>query len=204
MAVVDAAAIAKLASQIETLEAQLQQAQAEFDSMTGGRGMEGLLAGTVRNYLPADWATLEAALRAAGTSPLGRQVDALVTANAILSAAQVGTLSAEERETLDSARRSAALLQVTTREALERTSERFDALEELIGAIGTAGDQKAVLDLQARIAAEQSMLQNEQTKLLVLFQLAHAEELARKQRARERAIAGIGALRRLPPVGLNN
>src|SRR5262245_22614737 len=78
MSVIDGAAIAKRAAQIEMLEAQLQQAQAEFQSMTGGRGMEQLLAGTVRNYLPSDWATLEAALRGARTSgsALARQIDA--------------------------------------------------------------------------------------------------------------------------------
>ena len=59
------------------------------------------------------------------------------------------------------------------------------------------------LDLQARIGAEQAMLQNEHTKLMVLYQAAQAEEVARRQRASELAIANIGSLRRLPAIGLN-
>ena len=46
----------------------------------------------------------------------------------------------------------------------------------LIDAIPAATDQKGILDLQARIGAEQGMLQNEQTKLLVLSQALRAED----------------------------
>jgi hypothetical protein len=46
------------------------------------------------------------------------------------------------------------------------------------------------------------MLQNEATKLGVLYQTVQAEEWARKQRTREHAIASIGSLRDLPPMGL--
>jgi type IV secretion system protein VirB5 len=82
-------------------------------------------------------------------------------------------------------------------------SARFASLQQLIDAIPGATDAKAVMDLQARIAAEQLMLQNEQTKLMVLQQAMEAEERARRQRAGEFAIANIGSLRRLAPVGLN-
>ena len=53
-------------------------------------------------------------------------------------------------------------------------SDRFTSLQQLISAIGGATDQKASLDLNARIAAEQGMLQNEQTKLQVLYQVAQS------------------------------
>ena len=173
--------------------------------MTGGRGMEQLLAGTVRNYLPPDWQALEQALNgmAGDYSALAGQLAALVDANAVLTPEQLAHISDQEREQLEAARRSAALLQATSRQALEATSERFEALQELINAIPGAEDQKAVLDLQARIGAEQAMLQNEQTKLMVLYQAAQAEEVARRQRASELAIANIGSLRRLPAIGLN-
>ena len=85
---------------------------------------------------------------------------------------------------------------------LAATSARFAGIQELINAIPAAEDQKAILDLQARISAEQGMLANDQTKINVLFQSAQAEEWARKQRIREQAIAGIGSLRRLPRMGL--
>jgi type IV secretion system protein VirB5 len=166
--------------------------------------MERLLSGTARNYLPAEWAEVAAVLdqTSAAYGALARELESLVTGNAILSPLQVAALSPAERAQLESSRRTAAMLQVMTRQALARTSSRFDAIQQLIDAISGASDQKAILDLQARIQAEQGMLQNESTKIQVLYQASQAEEWSRRQRAREQAIAGIGSLRRLPPMGL--
>jgi type IV secretion system protein VirB5 len=172
--------------------------------MLGGRGMERLLSNTVRNYLPPSWAEIEAVLnqRSNQYGALAAELDALVQAHAVLTPEQTARFSEPDREDLDASRRAAALLQVTGRRALVTSSERFSNLQQLINAIASASDQKAILDLQARIAVEQGMLANEQTKLYVLYQAAQAEELARRQRIREQAIAAIGSLRRLPPIGL--
>ena len=210
-AVVDVGAIAQLVQQVntmrqqlETTRDQLQQARQTLDSMRGGRGMEQLLAGTVRNYLPPEWQELAAVLEQSSTSygALAAELQRLINVNAILTPQQIAALSPAERSQLEAARRSAAMLQVLTREALSATSRRFGSIQQLIDAIPRAGDQKAILDLQARIQAEQGMLQNESTKLGVLYQAAQAEEWARKQRVREQAIASIGSLRDLPPLGL--
>lgn len=210
-AVVDVGAIAQLIQQVntmreqlETTRDQLQQARETLDAMRGGRGMEQLLAGTARNYLPSDWQQLAAVLDQASTGygALAAELHRLMNANAILTPQQIALLSPAERSQLEAARRSSALLQALTREALSATSRRFESIQQLIDAIPRAGDQKAILDLQARIQAEQGMLQNESTKLGVLYQASQAEEWARKQRVREQAIASIGSLRDLPPLGL--
>jgi type IV secretion system protein VirB5 len=211
-AVIDVGAIAQLIEQIATLREQLEtardqldQARQQYDAMTGGRGMENLLRDQQRNYLPPDWQSLEGALTGApgAYSALSRQLEAVVSANAVLTPAQLAGLSDQEREQLLSARNSAAMFQVTSRRALEVNSARFASLQQLIDAIPGATDAKAIMDLQARIEAEQLMLQNEQTKLMVLQRAMEAEERARRQRAGELAIANIGSLRRLAPVGLN-
>ena len=75
-------------------------------------------------------------------------------------------------------------------------------MQSLINAIPTATDQKGILELQARIGAEQGMLANEHTKLQVLYQAAQADEAASDQRTREQAIASVGSLRTLPAMGL--
>lgn len=211
-AVVDVGAIAQLIEQVATLREQLEtarnqldQARQQYESTTGRRGMEQLLAGTVRNYLPPDWQALERALNGleGNYSALTAQLASMVEANAVLTPDQLTRLSNQERAQLDAARKSAALLQVTSRRALEASSERFASLQQLINAIPAAEDPKAVQDLQARISAEQAMLLNEHTKLMVLYHAAQAEELARRQRASELAIASIGSLRRSAPIGLN-
>jgi type IV secretion system protein VirB5 len=210
-AVIDVNAIVQMVQQLRVLQDQLltarnqlSQAEQEFQSLTGPRGMEQLLSGTVRNYLPTDWTELDAALRGVQTAyaQLASQLETTVQTNAVLTAPQTALWMPAQIEQLDAARRSVALQQVMSRQALQVSSQRFEALQTLIDAIPTAADAKGALDLQARIAAEGAMLQNEHTKLMVLQQTAQAEDRAREERARELAVANIGSLRSLPPIGL--
>ena len=179
--------------QLLTAQAQLQQAKLELQSMTGDRGMELLLSGTTRNYLPTSWAQLANASQGLGAYPgLASDVRSAVNANAVLSPTQLSTLSAADQQQIVAARQTAALRQALAQEALANASGRFAAIQSLIAAISAAGDQKAILDLQTRISAELGMLQNEQTKLQVLAQASQAQESANAQRERELAIAGQG------------
>jgi type IV secretion system protein VirB5 len=210
-AVIDVNAIVQLAKEVATLQQQLATAQAElnevrttYQAMTGDRGMERLLAGTNRNYLPTDWADLQQVLNGASSSygTLTASVQSLLQTEAVLSTQQLAALSPSEQQAVLADRQHAALLQATTRDALSAASARFAALQELINAIPSATDQKGILDLQARIAAEQGMLENESVKLNLLYQTQAAERAAEDQHIREEAIAGIGSLRNLPPLDL--
>jgi type IV secretion system protein VirB5 len=202
-AVVDAGAIAQLVKQVTTLKEQLTtaqnqlaQAKQQFQSMSGGRGMQNLLilSPQMRNYLPAQWAQLAATLQGMNNAypALGSELQNLVDANAVLTPEQLNYLPTEVRALLETERHSTALRQVVTRAALENTSNRFQSIQQLINAIATATDQKAVLDLQARIQAELGMLQNEQTKLQILQQVSQAEQSVQQQREWESALAGQG------------
>ena len=199
-AVIDIASVTQLLAEVQTLAQQLQtarsqlsQSQAEFQSITGNRGMEQLLAGTPRNYLPANWAALQSAAQPAGAAgALGTEVGAALRAESLLTQAQLASLSPAAVSQVQAQRQSAALLQGLTRQALANASGRFASLQLLINAIGQAGDQKAALDLQARIVAEHGMLQNESTKLQALYQGVQADEQANTQRTRELVVAGHG------------
>lgn len=210
-AVIDVGAIlqmvqeaATLAQQLKTAQGQLLQAQQQFQAMTGGRGMEGLLSGVNRNYLPSDPSSLLAAVGQTGSalSAFSLSVRNLMQSNAILTPAQVAALSPTQQAQLMAARQSAATLSTVSSQALSTTSARFASIQQLIGAIPSASDQKGILDLQARIQAEQGMLQNESTKLNTLYQLSQAQELTRQQRLREQAISDVGSLRDLAPLRL--
>lgn len=211
MAVIDVSSILQLVQQVRLMEQELQTAQNDlnqarqaYQSMTGSRGMQNLLSGTVRNYLPANWTQVQAAMNGAGGaySALAAGIQTSVTANAVLSPAAVAALSPTERSLLQSQRQNTALLQAVSQQALSTTSSRFASIQQLINTIGSATDPKAVLDLQARIGAEQVMLQTDQSKLQALYQAAQAEEAAQRQRAREQAIVDSGSLRQLPAMGL--
>lgn len=204
MAVVDVRAIVQLVQQIRTMQQQLSTAQEELRAVTGARGMERLLAGEARNYLPRDAAELRAAVAGGGGGfpALAARLAQLQAEAGVLGAQDLAGRSAETRSFVESGRAAAALRVGVSEAALATTSARFQSLEGLIGAIGGAADQKAALDLAARIGAENAMLANERTKLEVLAMLAEGEALADAQRRRERAVADVGSLRRLPPLGL--
>ena len=193
-----------LAQQLQTIQNQLAQARQEYQSITGPRGMQNLLSGTNRNYLPTTWSQLQGMLNgASGTyGALSMSIQTLMAGNSVLSATNLAAMSPVERNAIQAQRQSAALRQAVSQQALSTTSNRFASLQQLINAIPAATDQKAILELHARIGAEQGMLQNEQTKLQMLLQAAQADEAAQRQRLREQAIADGGNLRRLPPLGL--
>src|SRR5208282_4738540 len=102
-------------------------------------------------------------------------------------------LGPNERTALADARTSVATSGAVSRSALADTSSRFADLQQLVSAIGSTTDQKAILELQARINAEQTMISNDQSKLQALYKTTEADEELRKQRVRERAIADIGS-----------
>ncbi len=193
-AVIDVAAVTQLVTEVQNLEQALNVAQAQLRSMTGDRGMEELLAGTNRNYLPTDWSQLTAALN--GTSSaytaLSGAIQQALTEDAVLTPQQVGTLSPGAQQQLTENRNTAALLQGVSRQALANASGRFTDLQQLITTIGTASDQKAILDLNARIGAEQVMVENERTKLAMLVAAAEAQHWTDEEQDRERAIAEQG------------
>jgi type IV secretion system protein VirB5 len=99
----------------------------------------------------------------------------------VLTPAQLALLSPSDQQQIAASRQAAALRQAIAQEALTNSSSRFAALQTLISAIGSASDQKGILDLQARISAELGMLQNEQTKLQVLAQAGDALNAANGQ-----------------------
>ena len=201
-AVVDAPAIVQLVQELQTMRQQLatardqlQSAQQALAAMSGDRGMAQLQSGTTRNYLPANWHQVSGASRgqgAAGYGGLSAEVQAAMAAAAVLSPQRLALLSPVEREQILAARRWGAMQQALSREALANTSSRFASIQNLITAISSAADQKAILDLQARIGAELGMLQNEQTKVQVLFQATEAETASLQEQAREHVLEEHG------------
>jgi type IV secretion system protein VirB5 len=200
-AVIDVAAVTQLVTEVQDLEQalsvareQLTQAETELRAMTGDRGMERLLAGVNRNYLPGNWGQVTAALNDTNSAypALSTSIREALIEDTVLTPQQFATLSPGTQQQLAADRGTAALLQALSREALANASSRFADLQQLINAIGVASDPKGILDLNARIGAEQAMLENEQTKLAMLAAAAQAQRWANEDDEREQAIAGQG------------
>ncbi|AMN47399.1 conjugal transfer protein TrbF [Steroidobacter denitrificans] len=205
LSVIDTASVSQLITQARMLQDQLStardhlaRAEEQLRSLHGTRGMERLLAGTERNYLPEDWRQIQALLSSGepAYTSLSLHLRQTLAANTLLPEARLADFPGNTREHIEAVRWSAAVLQVLTHEALATISGRFLSLQRLIDAIPDAADPKAILDLQARIGAEQGMLQNEQNKLQTLYQAAHAQTLVDRQRQRENVIAGHGRFER--------
>jgi type IV secretion system protein VirB5 len=200
-AVIDVASIAQLIQQIQLMEqalttaqGELQQAEATYQAMTGVRGMQSLLSGIQRNYLPTSSSELQSLLNQ-GSTPYPQVASSMqgsLAANAVLTAQQLGVLPPDAVAHLQAVRRTTALLQAIAADALATSSGRFNTLQQLISAIGSATDEKGSLDLHARTAAEQAMLQNEQTKLEVLYRALEAQRWSDSQRARELIVVDHG------------
>jgi type IV secretion system protein VirB5 len=190
------------AQALQTAKAQLLQAQQALQTMTGNRGMQQLLSGTVRNYLPSNWTQVTGVLQGSGGfSALSGNVQSIATANAVLSPQRLATLSPSGQQLIQNSRQWSAMQQALSQQALSNASSRFAAIQTLISAISSATDQKGILELQARISAELGMLQNEQTKLQVLNQATQAQESSLREQGREQVIDGHGPfVARFQPV----
>lgn len=63
----------------------------------------------------------------------------------------------------------------------------MDGLAEIASALDTATNARAVMDIQARLAAEQAMIANDQMRLQGLAMAQAAEERLQTQRDHERS-----------------
>lgn len=191
--------------QLEGMQQQLAQLRSTYGAMTGPRGMQGLLPVPLpaRNYLPTDWAAINAVTNgvAAGYADLARVAATQKLANAVLKPDELAHLPADLQLQLVAERDAVAGGQALTRAAYGRSSDRFATLQTLIDHIGLATDAKAIAELQGRIAAEQAMVANEGLKLVALAQVAQADSAARALARQETALANHGRFeQRLQPV----
>ena len=188
---------AQMAQQYTQLVQTYNQLQQSYAAITGGRGMEALapMTNLARNYLPPDYAELANVMNNTSTtySGLASQVQGIITSKSVLSAGQVASLSPQAQQLVDSGRKAGALLQTIATGAQQSQSNRFATLDALRAQIGAAADDKAIQDLQGRIATEQMMLTIEQSKNQALYEQVRAQEMQRQQMIRENMSASFGS-----------
>ena len=137
-----------------------------------------------RRYLPANAQDLYRLYEGGASgrySGLSGSIEALKRSNKVLQ----GSTRADAGAMLDTNRSQIALMQASAEAAYQAADDRFASYQELIERLNTADDPKSVYELQARIQAEQVMMQNEQTKLQMMNQLLAAQRVAAAQKARE-------------------
>lgn len=179
--------------QLRALQAQVQQGQELFASLNDLSGVNALASElglpTVRNPLP-DMRSLRAAANG-DLSALGALADRAdaIRRDTRLYTPPAGDLDPAETYYRDSLERAGARTarDLAVGEAVSGAADRrLEGLETLRAALDTAPNARAVLDLEARLAAEQALIQNEQLRLQGLALTQAAEARLEDQRERER------------------
>lgn len=180
--------------QLERLREQVRQGQQLFDSLNNLSDVNALARELglpeVRNPMP-DLRSLRAAadgdLSALGA--LAARADA-IRAETRLYAPPSGDVPEVDRYYSQTLERSGARTarDLALGEAVGAAADqRLAGLESLRKALDTAPNARAVVDLEARLSAEQALIQNEQVRLQGLALTQAAETRLEEQRARERA-----------------
>ena len=187
--------VAAWAQQIQGMKDQLTQQKYLYESMNGARGIGQLLNNpALRNTLPDNWQTVYTSIQSGGYSGLTGSAKAIRDANAIFGCeGKTGTaLMICNRD-----RNKAAQDKAFSLDAYESAQRRLDNIQALMGQIDNASDTKTIQDLQVRMQAENAMIQNEQTKLMMFKMMADAESKLIDQQKRELEAAHLTRRARL-------
>lgn len=182
--------IGKLTEQIKTMEAQLTQAKQlyeSFNKLTDVNDVASLLSSDeFRKHLPKEFGEIEKLVSGGGGS-LSGVVDRYLEQNRTY---QGGDANSFYRSELDRIARQTGAKHSIGQSVYDTASKRIDGLEELRQKITGSKDAKDVLDLSARIQAEQALLQNEVLRMqgLAMVQQARGDMDGQRQKERERQL----------------
>lgn len=186
-----------MVTQIETLRSQLDQAKAQYEALTGGRGFESLARGTDYNQIPTSWQETLAMMDGGGNiSGLARSIRDQAS---LIDTGLLDQVDAITRGMHDSNFDSAASHLANAGEAYDSAATRFTRLQQLMDAIPQAQDMKGIADLQTRIQAEQLMLQNQHIQLQAMAQAADAQRAIEDHQAAE-----LGVRKPVGPIQFNS
>ncbi|WP_348814685.1 type IV secretion protein [Halomonas sp. H10-59] len=159
-------------NQIEQLKSQLETANKELDSMSGVRGLGNVIDSAYDTAVNVD--------------------PNQVLSDAGIRGASEHGLFGDVADLYDSGNQNTATWLGQSQKSLEQAQERFSELTGLVAEVNNSPDQKDILDLQARIGAEQVMLQNEMAKLSMLRSQAEANQAMHNQRVQQMRVASSG------------
>jgi type IV secretion system protein VirB5 len=181
----------QMATQIANQVREYTQLVETYTSLNGIRNMAGLGSGLdmdLRTYMPDGFdEVLDLAGGVSGVyGDLSSSITAIKSAAQITSSATAGFELGSPLEGIFNGRQNQMALNRGLGEATyKQASDRIRTIQQLMAKVDDATDQKDVLDLQARIQAEQAMLQNETIKLSASQQLAKAQEDIANQQIHE-------------------
>jgi type IV secretion system protein VirB5 len=203
MVVIDPSAIAKqieqlqqMVQQLNTMKQQLDQAQQLYGSLnklTDVNSVASLLNNPqIRNALPKEFSQIESLFKGNGTGTFGNLATSYASSNQSYSSPG-NDFYAQELAKLN---KTNAAAQSLAQSIYEGASKRMDGIEQLRQRLSSASDAKDVLDLQARLQAEQAFLQTDLLRMQGLRMIQQAQvdvNTQRRQEEERRQIDRLGA-----------
>jgi type IV secretion system protein VirB5 len=171
-------------TQINNQVQQITQLQNQLSSITGMRNLGKVFNDpTLRNYVPAEAYTLLNAVGTTGYAGLNPTAKALRDSGMLYNCMELaGAARTDCQAALAQPYQHKGLLQ----DAMKTAAARPSQIHSLMDQINATTDQKSVLEIQARIGAENALLAHELTQLQMLQAMADSEERIARSRDRER------------------
>ncbi|ECT4311272.1 P-type DNA transfer protein VirB5 [Escherichia coli] len=177
--------IAKWKMQYDQMVEQIDAMEREYKALTGGRGLGTILNDPrYREYLPTEWQGVYDAVRNGGYAGLSGRAAEIYNENQIYDACATLQIS-EQRFACEAQAVKSAQDKAFALDAYDAARDRLNQIDQLMGRINSTQDPKDIAELQGRIAAEQAMIANEQTKLQMYAMVSEAEDRLQQQRQLE-------------------
>jgi type IV secretion system protein VirB5 len=174
---------------------QIKQLQGQLDSINGLRNLGTVFNNpALRNYVPAEAYTTLNAINVSGYSGLSATAKALRDVGMVYNCMDLtGAARSSCQAALAQPYQHKGLLQ----DAMKAAAGRLGQINALMGQINATQDQKAVLEIQARIGTENALLAHEMSQVQMLQGMADSEERIARSRDRERQYEALGRTGRI-------
>jgi len=178
--------VTKISNQVQ----QISQLQEQLASINGMRNLGNVFnSPTLRNYVPAEAFTAINAVNTSGYAGLNTTAKSLRDTGMVYNCLDLtGTARTTCQAALAQPYQQKGLLQ----DAMTAAAGRLTQIQALMNQINATIDQKAILELQARIAAENALLSHETSQIQMLQGMADSEERIARSRDRERQYEMLG------------
>ncbi|WP_428983581.1 type IV secretion system protein [Paraburkholderia phymatum] len=172
------AELAQLMVMVQQLIQQVQNQEAQFQALTGNSGL-GMINNNpaLRNYLPEEWQDVYIQAKRGGLSGVSSSMRVIEQQEGMTGASTVG-----QQRYYDTLATNKAM----NEQAYTAIMARFNNIQSLMQQSNLTQDPAQKADLQNRMAAEEAMVTNDQTRLQLTARLQEDElGLAQEQRDRE-------------------
>ena len=182
-------------TEIENQVQQITQLQNQVNSINGMRNLGNVFnSPSLQNYIPPGAYAALNAVNSSGYSGLTPTAKTLRDAGMIYNCMDLtGALRTNCQATLAQPYQQKGLLQ----DAMTAAAGRLGQIQALMNQVNATSDQKAVLEIQARIGAENAMLAHEMSQIQMLQGMADSEERIARSRDRERQYQMLGRTGRI-------